>query len=121
MPTSPNSLTITATRRPCSAVRMRLSSVVLPDPRNPVRMMTEALEFGVFASAGIASTCARWPPVARSVDDRQLHLADDSAGWLTVFHLHISPYDRVDRHAFHLPATPRRRLVLAVESVGIDR
>mmetsp|Transcript_34328 Transcript_34328/g.80421 ORF Transcript_34328/g.80421 Transcript_34328/m.80421 type:complete len:202 (+) Transcript_34328:559-1164(+) len=33
MPTSPNSFSITAIFLPCCAVRMRLSSVVLPDPR----------------------------------------------------------------------------------------
>ncbi len=33
IPTSPNSLTITATLLPCSAVRMRLSKVVLPAPK----------------------------------------------------------------------------------------
>src|SRR6516164_801563 len=50
MPTSPNSLTITATRRPCSAVRIRLSNVVLPEPRKPVRIMTEALGSALIAS-----------------------------------------------------------------------
>ena len=50
MPTSPNSLTMTATRRPCSAVRIRLRSVVLPEPRNPVRIMT-----GAFVARGFGS------------------------------------------------------------------
>src|SRR5687768_4264869 len=40
MPTSPNSLTITATRLPCAVVRMRLSKVVFPAPKNPVRTVT---------------------------------------------------------------------------------
>src|SRR4051812_48833483 len=51
MPTSPNSLTITAMRRPWSAVRMRLRSVVFPAPRNPLRMMT-----GAFSDLALGST-----------------------------------------------------------------
>src|SRR5262245_61096836 len=39
-PTSPNSFSITAMRLPWSSLRMRLSSVVLPAPRKPVRMVT---------------------------------------------------------------------------------
>src|SRR5438552_2636408 len=39
-PTSPNSFSITAMRWPWSSLRMRLSSVVLPLPRKPVRMVT---------------------------------------------------------------------------------
>ena len=39
-PTSPNSFSITAIRRPCRSVRMRLSKVVLPEPRKPVRTVT---------------------------------------------------------------------------------
>jgi hypothetical protein len=34
---------------------MRLSSVVLPEPRKPVRIMTEALEFAVIAADLIVS------------------------------------------------------------------
>src|SRR3954453_11738659 len=51
MPTSPNSLTITAMRRPWSAVRIRLRSVVFPAPRNPLRMMT-----GAFSDLALGST-----------------------------------------------------------------
>ena len=40
IPTSPNSFSMTAMRCPCSSVRMRLSSVVLPEPRNPVSTVT---------------------------------------------------------------------------------
>mmetsp|Transcript_14006 Transcript_14006/g.41741 ORF Transcript_14006/g.41741 Transcript_14006/m.41741 type:complete len:300 (-) Transcript_14006:86-985(-) len=40
MPTSPNSFSITAMVLPCSAVRMWLSSVVLPLPRKPVSTVT---------------------------------------------------------------------------------
>jgi len=39
-PTSPYSFSITAMRRPCCSVRMRLRSVVLPAPRKPVRTVT---------------------------------------------------------------------------------
>eukprot|EP01043_Picozoa_sp_COSAG02_P018379 COSAG02_NODE_857_length_16462_cov_4.801381_17_plen_162_part_00 len=38
--TSPNSFWMTASFRPWSADRIRLSSVVLPAPRNPVRIVT---------------------------------------------------------------------------------
>src|SRR4051794_38442588 len=107
MPTSPNSLTITATRRPCSAVRMRLSRVVLPEPRNPVRMMTEALGLGLFTSAVMAPkmypASPRCKPAAdRSVEDRRLHFSDRLADRLAVLHLHVAAHDRVDRHALHL-------------------
>src|SRR5687767_2521823 len=37
---SPNSFSITAMRWPCFCVRMWLSSVVLPAPRKPVRIVT---------------------------------------------------------------------------------
>src|SRR5688500_90017 len=39
-PLSPNSFSITAMRWPWSSLRMRLSSVVLPLPRKPVRIVT---------------------------------------------------------------------------------
>src|SRR5262245_26556168 len=39
-PLSPNSFSITAMRWPWSSLRMRLSRVVFPAPRNPVRMVT---------------------------------------------------------------------------------
>src|SRR5262249_5331021 len=120
MPTSPNSFMITATRRPCSAVRMRLSSVVLPEPRNPVRMMTEAFLVG-FTAAVMTSRCAPRRPCARSIDDRQLHLADHAADRLAVLHLHVAAHDGVDRHALDLPAAPRRRMVLGVQLVRVDR
>ena len=37
---SPNSFSMMAIFLPCVAVRMWLSSVVLPEPRKPVRMVT---------------------------------------------------------------------------------
>mmetsp|Transcript_31047 Transcript_31047/g.53427 ORF Transcript_31047/g.53427 Transcript_31047/m.53427 type:complete len:287 (+) Transcript_31047:46-906(+) len=40
IPTSPNSFSITAMRHPWRAVKMWLSKVVLPLPRNPVRTVT---------------------------------------------------------------------------------
>ncbi|MNR24318.1 hypothetical protein D3C85_1413900 [compost metagenome] len=40
MLSGPNSFSMTATRRPWNSVRMRLSRVVLPAPRKPVRMVT---------------------------------------------------------------------------------
>jgi hypothetical protein len=49
IPASPNSFSITATRRPCSVCRMRFSSVVFPLPRNPVRIVT-----GIVAIADLA-------------------------------------------------------------------
>ena len=39
-PTSPNSFSITASFRPCRSERIRLSRVVFPAPRNPVRTVT---------------------------------------------------------------------------------
>lgn len=36
----PNSFSITAIRRPCGCVRMKLRSVLLPAPRKPVMMVT---------------------------------------------------------------------------------
>jgi hypothetical protein len=36
---SPNSFSMTAIFCPCASLRMRLSSVVLPEPRKPVRMV----------------------------------------------------------------------------------
>src|SRR5262245_54887479 len=140
MPTSPNSLTITATRRPCSAVRMRLSSVVLPDPRNPLRMTTDALGLAglvcTVMSAKMASqdvpckarerTCAGLEPrhvrrLFASVDDRGLHLAEHLADRFPVLHLHVAANDGVDRQALDLPAAPRRGVILAVQLSGIDR
>ena len=47
MPTSPYSFSITATRLPCSSLKIRLSRVVLPEPRKPVRMVTGTFR-GVF-------------------------------------------------------------------------
>src|SRR5207344_408743 len=88
-----------------------------------VRIMTEALRSGVMAFDGTIPS--KW--VVRSlvasrrlVDDRLLHLADNPTGRLAVLHLHASPDDGVDRHAFDLPAAPRRRVVLAVQLVWID-
>mmetsp|Transcript_59455 Transcript_59455/g.98572 ORF Transcript_59455/g.98572 Transcript_59455/m.98572 type:complete len:284 (-) Transcript_59455:25-876(-) len=40
IPTSPNSFSITANFLPCASVRMWFSSVVLPLPKKPVRMVT---------------------------------------------------------------------------------
>ena len=40
IPISPNSFTSTAVFTPCWLLRMWLSSVVLPAPRKPVRMVT---------------------------------------------------------------------------------
>src|SRR5262245_3272676 len=131
IPTSPNSLTMTATRRPCSAVRMRLSSVVLPEPRKPVRMMTEALEAGfveadVIAAWKVGSTDATCKAATtlssrrRRSEDRSLHLADHPADRLAVLHLHVAAHDGVDRQAFDLPAAPRRRMILAVQLLRID-
>src|SRR5689334_25295955 len=120
MPTSPNSLTMTATRRPCSAVRMRLRRVVLPEPRNPVRMTTGAFGLSKVGAEGMlirwipglphASVVAaslrrdkvRRPPAAaprrcRSVDDRGLHLANHLADRFAVFHLHVAAHDGIDR------------------------
>ncbi|MNG13243.1 hypothetical protein D3C84_969100 [compost metagenome] len=43
MPSSPNSLTITAMRRPWALSSMCRSKVVLPEPRKPVTMVTGSL------------------------------------------------------------------------------
>src|SRR5262245_55834804 len=110
---------------------MRLSSVVLPEPRKPVRMMTEALEAG-FVEAGVIAawkvgstdaTCKAATTLSsrrRRSEDRSLHLADYPAGRLPILHLHVAAYDGVDRQAFHLPTAPRRRMVLAVQLFRVD-
>jgi len=52
---SPNSFSITAMRWPCRAVRMWLSSVVLPEPRKPVRMVTGTGRCGEAGVMGFAA------------------------------------------------------------------
>jgi hypothetical protein len=42
-PTSPNSFSMTATRRPCFSSRIRFRRVVLPEPRYPVSTVTGIL------------------------------------------------------------------------------
>src|SRR5262245_50878023 len=122
---------ITATRRPCSAVRMRLSSVVLPEPRKPVRMMTEALEAGFVEADVIAAwkvgstdaTCKAATTYNRAtgdqLKDRSLHLDAYPDDRLAVLHLHFAAHDGVDRQALDLPAAPRRRMILAVQLLRI--
>ena len=44
IPSSPNSLTITAYFLPCRSVSIRLRRVVFPAPRKPVRTVTGTLE-----------------------------------------------------------------------------
>src|SRR5262249_26046759 len=56
----------------------------------------------------------------RSVDDRRLHLADHLPDRLAILHLHVASHDRVNRHAFDLPAAPWRRMVLAVQFFRVD-
>src|SRR5256885_1844632 len=51
-PTSPNSFSITAMRWPWSSLRMRLSSVVLPAPRKPVRIVTGTMLFSCIDAPG---------------------------------------------------------------------
>ncbi len=53
MPSSPNSLTITAMRRPSALSSMCRSKVVLPAPRKPVTMVT-----GSFARVFMGSPCS---------------------------------------------------------------
>src|ERR1700731_295450 len=102
---------------------MRLRSVVLPEPRKPVRMMTDALARDWLRSGVMDQRWVRARARARtwrhlpSVDDRRLHLADR----LAVLHLHVAAHDGVDRHALDLPAAPWRRVVLAVQLVRVDR
>src|SRR6185503_12917379 len=55
-PTSPNSFSITAMRWPWSSLRIRFSSVVLPAPRKPVRIVTGTM----------LSCCMRETPNRRS-------------------------------------------------------
>src|SRR6218665_4010413 len=54
MPSSPNSLTITAMRRPCALSRMWRSSVVLPLPRKPVTMVAGIFCMGSFSGWGMS-------------------------------------------------------------------
>src|SRR3954452_18975741 len=49
-PASPNSLTITAMRRPSACVSRERNSVVLPAPRNPVRTVTGTRDIAEFSS-----------------------------------------------------------------------
>src|SRR5262249_25639427 len=56
----------------------------------------------------------------RLVDDRRLHLADHFSDRFAVLHLHVASHDGVNGHAFDLPATPWRRMVLAVEFFRLD-
>ena len=55
---SPNSFSITAIFWPCASLRMRLSSVVLPEPRKPVRMVAgmRAMECSGDQESGKART-----------------------------------------------------------------
>ncbi|MNH14619.1 hypothetical protein D3C79_742150 [compost metagenome] len=53
MPSSPNSLTITAIRRPWALSSICRSNVVLPEPRKPVTMVTGSLA-SVFMSMPLA-------------------------------------------------------------------
>ena len=46
---SPNSFSMTAIFWPCASLRMRLSSVVLPAPRKPVRMVAGIRDITSFA------------------------------------------------------------------------
>ncbi|MCY1240211.1 hypothetical protein D9M72_530470 [compost metagenome] len=64
MPNSPNSLTITAMRRPWALSSMWRSSVVLPEPRKPVTMVT-----GSLASVFIGCPMAKLAGIRD--DDRQ--------------------------------------------------
>lgn len=48
IPTSPNSLTITPTRSPCSPVKTWLTNVVFPDPNAPVTIVTGILSMCQF-------------------------------------------------------------------------
>src|SRR5207302_6617907 len=52
IPTSPNSFSIPAMRWPWSSLRMRLSSVVLPLPRKPVRIVT-----GTMSASCMSTPC----------------------------------------------------------------
>ncbi|MCY1281449.1 hypothetical protein D9M70_302590 [compost metagenome] len=64
MPSSPNSLTITAMRRPPALSRMWRSSVVLPLPRKPVTMVTGILADMANTPVNQSSTGIRamkWP------------------------------------------------------------
>src|SRR5262249_60266991 len=54
------------------------------------------------------------------VDERRLHLADNFSDRFAVLHLHVASHDGVNGHAFDLPATPWRRMVLAVEFFWVD-
>jgi hypothetical protein len=59
----PKSLTSTATRSPWPPARMRLTKVVFPAPRNPVRMVT-----GVGGRGAIGGASWRRMPPHRSLD-----------------------------------------------------
>src|SRR5882757_9576156 len=49
-PASPNSLTITAMRRPSACVSSERNSVVLPAPKNPVSTVTGTRDISIFSS-----------------------------------------------------------------------
>ena len=71
-PTSPNSFSITAIFLPWSSLRMRLSSVVLPAPRKPVRMVTGTIWFCSIAILFLSKEGRFYPPAgpARAQDCR---------------------------------------------------
>ncbi len=58
MPTSPYSFSMTAMRLPCSSLRIRLSRVVFPEPRNPVRIVTGTFRFMVIYFSFVGGSSA---------------------------------------------------------------
>mmetsp|Transcript_19886 Transcript_19886/g.59330 ORF Transcript_19886/g.59330 Transcript_19886/m.59330 type:complete len:298 (-) Transcript_19886:1315-2208(-) len=59
IPTSPNSFSITAIFLPCWAVKMWFSSVVLPEPRKPVKIVTGTLSFAILLFVSMLSSTLR--------------------------------------------------------------
>ena len=57
---SPNSFSITAIFCPWASVKMRLSSVVLPAPRKPVRMVTGIRLIKVALKVRMGGSCQTW-------------------------------------------------------------
>ena len=62
---SPNSFSMTAIFWPCASVSTRLSSVVLPEPRKPVRMVA-----GMRLMGAVLSCRGEWGPICQDGADR---------------------------------------------------
>ena len=84
---SPNSFSMTAIFWPCASVSTRLSSVVLPEPRKPVRMVA-----GISPGAGlVAGFAAAVSGTDDMVNDQSMEkLGPGNWGRMTVFQANVN-------------------------------